>query len=1143
MSVQTVEALQRYLRRLRDEAVPPEDAVLLNRFVTANDRDAFELLIARHGPMVLGTARRLVADTHDAEDVFQAVFLSLARLAKSIRRGRALPAWLHKTTCRVAAKLRANRRVPAAPSPERYEPCDPADGLVWREVCAALDEELQRLPERLRSPLLLCYLTGLTRDEAAKQLGWSLGTLKRRLEEGRNALRARLVKRGIASVGLALTVLTPEALRAAVSRSLLESSLNLIFSPGSVVPAAISALVLNSAGAMKGLIMKSILGLLAAFALGVGIYVGTGQADPPLPLPQGEGERNKAEVKPAPEENMVQQDDPLPAGSTLRFGTSRFRHGIAVSSMAVSADGKRAVAANDSHATRVFDLVSGRALYSLGGPGSTSIEAAAFSPDGRTIVTKQDHSDLSLRVRDAATGKELRKIELPRANSRSQNEWVAFTPNGKALAVTSQGGVIHLIDFESGKTIRDFTNDNPEHPGWESVLGIAFSADGKLLVNGGFTIDKGTYFARLWDVETGEELRRFMHSKNSYGIPSLAFSPDAKMLATRSHDGRLRLFDVDTGKQRHTFPADGGGRKLGAVAFAPDGRTVAAAGDSIRLYDVTTGEERLRIDRKQASHLHFTDGGKTLTAAVDGAIYRWDITTGKALTPEAGDSSVAQVLVSADGSRVVTRGDCADAHIWDGTTGQHLRRFQAGWMRGMAISPDGRFLAWPVDDDSVQFKDPQDADSTYYGSRIRLYDIAGDKVVDRFPAFKGDAQDLAFTGDGKKLVTVDLHPGMVRTWNFEAGKEERSFPITLHALKEKAYVVVRTVLSPDGKSVVVTYQEDRGGIEFGGLRGPPQYVRLWDVATGKDLPQFGGGYPIERAFSPDGRLIATNSGNSVKVFSPDGRLVGPTGGNFVCETATGHRVAELPAEALIQAAAFSRDGRFLAAAVPEGVIQIWEVATWTKRNEFKGQGDLLTTLTFAPNGQLLAGSQDTTVLVWDMRPPRVAGSVTLENAWIDLAKRDAAESFQSEGRFLAAPADAVKLFAEKIKPVEALDLKRIQRLLAGLDSNEFAVREAASKALAGLDEQATPYLEESLKSNDSAEVRVRVTRILEQRRRAATTADQIRQLRAVMVLERIGDGESKNLLRRWAGGPGGARLTMEASAALKRLEAVSKVNR
>ena len=359
MSVRSIEALQRYLRRLCDEAVPPEDAVLLNRFVAANDREAFELLIARHGPMVLGTARRLVDNTHDAEDVFQAVFLSLARLAKTIRQGRTLPAWLHKTTCRIAAKVRKNRVSGSQePPPEPCENIDPAAELVWQEVRQALDEELQRLPERLRSPLLLCYLSGLTRDEAAKQLGWSLGTLKRRLEEGRKALRIRLERRGIAAVGLALTVLTPEALQAAVSKSLLDSSLSLIFSTGAVVPATISALVLSSATTMKGLAMKSILALLAAIAVGVGIYAGMGQADPPK-----KAEGKKEEVKPAQEEKVVQMDDPLPAGSTLRFGTSRFRHGIPVVNHGRFRrwqDGLRRQRQRILGATRVFDLVSGR---------------------------------------------------------------------------------------------------------------------------------------------------------------------------------------------------------------------------------------------------------------------------------------------------------------------------------------------------------------------------------------------------------------------------------------------------------------------------------------------------------------------------------------------------------------------------------------------------------------------------------------------------------------------------------------------------------------------------------------------------------------------------------------------------------------
>src|SRR5262249_57802382 len=98
--------------RVCDQAVLADDAALLKRFVEANDRDAVALLIARHGPMALGTARRLVDNPHDAEDVFQAAFLSLARLAKTIRHGKTLPAWLHSTTARIAAKARAKR--PAA---------------------------------------------------------------------------------------------------------------------------------------------------------------------------------------------------------------------------------------------------------------------------------------------------------------------------------------------------------------------------------------------------------------------------------------------------------------------------------------------------------------------------------------------------------------------------------------------------------------------------------------------------------------------------------------------------------------------------------------------------------------------------------------------------------------------------------------------------------------------------------------------------------------------------------------------------------------------------------------------------------------------------------------------------------------------
>jgi RNA polymerase sigma factor (sigma-70 family) len=1125
MSVQSIECLRGYLRRLRNEAAPSEDAVLLQRFTSANDREAFELLIARHGPMVLGTARRLVNNTHDAEDVFQAVFVSLACLAKTIRLGKTLPAWLHKTTCRVAAKLRAKRLVL---SPAPLEPCehgDPAAGLVWREVCQALDEELQRLPDRLRSPLLLCYLSGLTRDEAAQRLGWSLGTLKRRLEQGRTVLRDRLARRGIAAVGLALTVLTPQRLQAAVSKSLLDSTLSLVFSTAAVVPAAISALVVSSAGTMKGLAMKSMLALLTAIALGVGTYVGTGQADP-----QENVAGKKAEVKPAQEKKVVEADDPLPAGSTLRFGTSRFRHGVHISTLAISADEKLAVAVNGNHilgAARAFDLVSGHDLYTIDrSSGPYAVEAAAISPDGRTIVTKQH---FSLHVRDAQTGKELAKIELPsKFNTWSQNEWVAFTPDGKAIAVTSQGGVIHLIDFETGKTIRNFSNENPESslgPGWTTVLGIALSSDGKLMASGGFVNEKGNYFARLWEVQTGKELRRFMHGKSSYGIPSLAFSPDDKTLATRAHDGRMRLFDVETGKEHKTFPPDGGGRRLGTVAFSPDGKTVAAAGDSIRLYDVTTGEERLRINRKQATSLVFTDGGKSLTGAVMGVIDRWDTATGKSLIPEAGDSIVEQIMVTADGSRVVTRGQDGDAHIWDGTNGKHLRAVGAAWQRSMAMSPDGRYLAWPIDDPSVKFTVPNEPNTIYNGSRIRLYDIAADKFVDRFPGIQGEPRELMFTDDGKKLVTVDHVNGTVRIWNVEAGKEERSFRAVRENEKTQSQSVWGTKLSPDGGKLAVAYVlHPKGRLAQLGRDLQTYPIRVWDVATGKDLQQFDkpARYAHNMAFSPDGRWLATADEKRALVW----------------DAAAGKQIAAFP-DGLptgATAVAFSRDGRFLATALPEGAIRLWEVATWTVRSEYKGHRDRPTALTFAPNGRLLSGSLDTTVLAWDTRPGRVAPSVTLEKAWHALAARQAGESFQSEGKFLAAPADTVKLFAAKIKPAEAVDPKRIQRWLADLDSDQFAVRDAASQALHGLDNrQAIPFLEKALKKVEPLESRRRVQEILEHHQRGELTPEQVRQVRAVMVLELIGAAESRGLLRSWAGGAEGALLTTQTSLALQRL--------
>ena len=199
------------------------DRDLLARFITRRDEAAFAALVHRYSPMVLGVCRRVLNNTHDADDACQATFLILVRKAAAIRNQDSLAGWLHRVARRTAEDLRARqarRATQPLPEEEIAARADRGGEPMWREVRAALDEELQRLPDCYRAPLILCYLDGRTRDEAAHQLGWSLDVFRGRLDRGREALRRRLVRRGLAlSAGLMTAALThaPTSARASVA--------------------------------------------------------------------------------------------------------------------------------------------------------------------------------------------------------------------------------------------------------------------------------------------------------------------------------------------------------------------------------------------------------------------------------------------------------------------------------------------------------------------------------------------------------------------------------------------------------------------------------------------------------------------------------------------------------------------------------------------------------------------------------------------------------------------------------------------------------------------------------------------------------------------------------------------------------------
>jgi RNA polymerase sigma factor (sigma-70 family) len=189
------------------------DGQLLDRFIHQRDDTAFEVLAWRHGPMVLGVARRVLHHLEDAEDILQATFLSLVRQARSIRRREAVSGWLYQVAYRLALRARQQKKKRPLGEVAIEDVAAPvsASGERGQEEFRLLDEELQRLPEKYRIPLVLSYLQGMTNQEIAVRMGCPIGTVFTRLARGREMLRKRLVRRGVTlSAGLLGAALTPD---------------------------------------------------------------------------------------------------------------------------------------------------------------------------------------------------------------------------------------------------------------------------------------------------------------------------------------------------------------------------------------------------------------------------------------------------------------------------------------------------------------------------------------------------------------------------------------------------------------------------------------------------------------------------------------------------------------------------------------------------------------------------------------------------------------------------------------------------------------------------------------------------------------------------------------------------------------------
>jgi hypothetical protein len=343
---------------------------------------------------------------------------------------------------------------------------------------------------------------------------------------------------------------------------------------------------------------------------------------------------------------------------------------------------------------------------------------------------------------------------------------------------------------------------------------------------------------------------------------------------------------------------------------------------------------------------------------------------------------------------------------------------------------------------------------------------------------------------------------------------------------------IRDFLGLRGEIHCVTFAPDGRTLTAGIREGGDRSILVWDVATGKERYACGHGEAVEiLAFSPNGKLLASaNSSQPVRLW----------------DAATGAERRTLTNRNKgVYAPAFSPDGRLLAGADAEqdNAVCLWEVLTGQEVRRFLGHETAALCVAFAPDGRTVAsGNADSTILLWDVTGRRAAnrtetarpGPRKLEELWNALGG-NAGQAHAAIWELVAVPEQAVPLLQARLRPVSPVDAQRLQRLIAGLGDNHFAVREQATAELAGLGELAESALRKELAARPSVEVRRRLERLLDKLAAGVSSPDQLRGLRAIAVLEQIGAPSAREVLRRLARGAPEARLTQEAKACCERL--------
>ncbi len=589
------------------------DSALLNRFLDGTDEGAFAELVRRHGPLVWSVCRAGLRNVSDAEDAFQTVFMVLLRRSQRLRDRETIGPWLYRVTVWTVRNLSRKNHRQQLRRVELFETLSPP--IPQRSF--DIDDALADLPEKYRTPIVLCLMQGWSRSEAAEMLGCPEGTLSSLLHRGLEKLRTRMANKAAPALVFSGLTLPPATLMAATVQMAIRFPEVVGISP--IILTTTNG-VLRMFPTMKWLAC----GILAFAGTTIGLGFGLVPSSEPQAIAQDPPKLPPVKVPPA------QPPIPVPVAG-------------------VEAAPKPAAKPK---------------LLATFAENKAQAWSVAFSPDGKTVASGAGGTlgnPGELKLWDAKTHKELFLVETERSV-----RWVAFSPDGKTIATAEHDNIAYLRDATTGKTIRAFKGHT------SGIDTVAFSPDGKTLITSSW--DKT---AKLWNVATGEEIRTLDgHAEQVYTV---AFSPKGKRVASGCNDGTIKIWDVATGKETATLSGHKG--VVHSVAFGAKDKLIASVGwdKTVRLWNAKKGTEVAVLEGHTVPVLGvaFSADG-TMLASVSGRwgdgnyapgpgeIILWDVKTRKEIARITGhDDRIFAVNFSPDGKTLATASWDKTIKLWD----------------------------------------------------------------------------------------------------------------------------------------------------------------------------------------------------------------------------------------------------------------------------------------------------------------------------------------------------------------------------------------------------------------------------------------------------------------------------------------------